>query len=395
MISRRIQLAVLQIYLPSLIMALGFGMIVPAIPLLGKTFGVSMGFAAQVVTVQVIGRFFSWIPSGVILDRAGIRPGMIIGALIAVISAVITAFAPAFWIILLSQFFSSFGLNLWMVGRELAAIDLVKVDQRGRQMSALFGIRASGTALGPAIGGVILDTYGFRSIFLIYAGVALVVMIISATIRDTPRQSSRPPETVLGFTRLSQINPYFRFTYIILILATFSAMLRTQVLNSMLPIYVVNELGYTATKTGFMFFIIGIITIAMIVPAGLISDKIGRKWATVPPALLAGIGFVAYPLVKGIPGLLVLAVMLGIANGMALGSMTTYTYDIVPNHSRAQLQAMRRTIGEMGAFTGPILGGVIANAFNAGISFLFFAPLHLLAAFLLIATAKESLNRQR
>jgi MFS family permease len=395
MISRQIQLAVLQIYLPSLIMALGFGMIVPAIPLLGKTFGVSMGFAAQVVTVQVIGRSVSWIPAGLLLDRIGIRLGMITGALIAVISAIITAFAPAFWIILFAQCFSSFGLNLWMVGRELAAIDLVKVDQRGRQMSALFGIRASGTALGPAIGGVILDTYGFQSIFLIYAGMALVVLIISATIRDARRHSSRPPETVLGFTRLSQINPYFRFTYIILILATFSAMLRTQVLNSMLPIYVVNELGYSATKTGFMFFIIGIVTIGMILPAGFISDKIGRKWATVPPALFAGIAFVAYPLVKEMPELLVLAVMLGIANGMALGSMTTYTYDIVPVHSRAQLQAMRRTIGEMGAFTGPILGGYIANAFSAGISFLFFAPLHLLAAFLLIAAAKESLPRRR
>ena len=132
----------------------------------------------------------------------------------------------------------------------------------------------------------------------------------------------------------------------------------------------------------------------MIVPAGFISDKIGRKWATVPPALLAGIAFVAYPLVIGQTGLLTLAVMLGIANGMALGSMRTYTYDIVPKHARAQFQGMRRTIGDLGSFTGPLLGGVIANTFSAGISFLFFAPLHLLAAFLLIAAAKESLPRR-
>jgi MFS family permease len=88
-------------------------------------------------------------------------------------------------------------------------------------------------------------------------------------------------------------------------------------------------------------------------------------------------------------------VLLGMANGMALGSMTIYTYDIVPHHSRAQLQAMRRTVGEIGSFTGPLLGGIIVNFFSAGISFLFFAPLHLLSAFLLIVVAKESLPKLR
>ena len=199
--------------------------------------------------------------------------------------------------------------------------------------------------------------------------------------------------TVFGFTRLSQIEPLFRVTYVVLMVATFSAMLRAEVLKSMLPIYAVNELNYSATSVGFLFFVSGLVTFLMIVPAGFISDKLGRKWGTAPPALLSGIAFFSYPLIQGMPGLLALSVMLGIANGMALGSMTIYTYDIVPHHSRAQFQAMRRTVGEIGSFTGPLLGGVIANAFSAGIAFLFFAPLHLLSAFLLIVVAKESLPR--
>jgi len=376
-------------------MALGIGMIVPAVPLLGRTFGVSMGLAAQVVTAQVLGRAVALIPSGIVLDRTGFRTGMVIGASIAVISSAATAFAPAFWVILLSQFCWGVGLTLWRLGRELAAIDLVKVEQRGRQMSALFGIHASGTALGPAIGGIILDSWGFRSLFLIFAAMAAAVLAISATVRETHERAAASQRNIFNFARPNQVEPYFRATYLVLLLATFGAMLRSEVLNSMLPIYVVDELGYSATRVGFLFFIIGAITFGMIVPAGVISDKLGRKWATVPPALFSGIAFAAYPLVTGPTGLMVLAVMLGVANGMALGSMTTYTYDIVPYRTRAQLQAMRRTIGEVGAFTGPLLGGVIANAYGAAISFLFFAPLHLLAAFLLVFVAKESLPRRR
>ncbi len=395
MFSSQARRAFFQIYLPSLMMALGMGMIVPAVPLLGKTFGVSIGLAVQVVTAQVIGRAVSLIPAGVLHDRIGIRLGMIIGAAIGVVSAVVTAFAPGFWLILLAQFCWGFGLVMWNLGRELAAIDLVTVEQRGRQISALYGIQSVGEVLGPAMGGIILDAMGFRSLFLIFAGICAVVLAISVTIRETGKLPYRPRGTVFGFTRLSQIEPYFRGTYIVLLIATFSAQLRMESIRSMLPVYVVSELGYSATNVGFLFFVVGLVTLLMIIPAGFISDKLGRKWATAPPACLAGITFVAYPFIKSLPGLLVLSAMQGMITGMALGSMTTYTYDIVPHRLRAQLQVMRRTIGEMGAFTGPFVGGIIANAVGAGMSFLFFAPLQFLSAFLLIMVAKESLPAQR
>jgi MFS family permease len=386
MFTNQTRRAFFQLYLPSLLMPLGAGMIVPAVPLLGRTFGISIGFAAQVVTAQVLGRAISLIPAGVLNDRFGLRAGMIIGAAISVFSAILTAFATSFWLLLLA---------LWKLGREMAAMDVVSVEQRGRQLSALYGIQSTGEALGPALGGIILDTMGFRSLFLFFTVIAAVVLVISTTVQDTETIPCRPRGKVFVFIRLSQIEPLFRVTYVVLMLATFSAMLRAEVLKSMLPIYAVNELNYSATNVGFLFFVIGLVTFLMIVPAGFISDKLGRKWGTAPPALLSGIAFLCYPLIHGMSGLLALSVLLGIANGMALGSMTIYTYDIVPHHSRAQLQSMRRSVGEIGSFTGPLLGGFIANAFSAGISFLFFAPLHLLSAFLLIFVAKESLPRLR
>ncbi len=394
MFSLHFRRSLYQIYLPSLLMAFGIGMIVPAVPLLGKTFGVSIGLAAQVVTAQVLGRALTMIPAGLLIDRLGLRLGMIIGAAIGLLSALLTALSTSFWLILVAQFLWGFGLTLWKLGRELAAIDVVAIEQRGRLISALFGIQATGEALGPAIGGIVLDTLGFRSLFLIFAVITAIVLAISSTIRDTRRPSPRAQGSIFAFTGLSQIDAYFRGTYVVLLIATFCAMLRSEALKSMLPIYAVSELGYSATNVGLLFFVVGLVTFAMIIPAGFISDKLGRKWATAPPALLAGLAFIFYPLVQGMPGLVLLSAMQGIANGMALGSLTTYTYDIVPHSTRAQHQAMRRTIGELGSFTGPLLGGVIANAFSAGLSFMFFAPLHLLAAVLITFTAKESLPRR-
>ena len=54
--------------------------------------------------------------------------------------------------------------------------------------------------------------------------------------------------------------------------------------NTMLPLYAQGELGYSASLTGLIFTIAGIATFVMIAPTGIISDKLGRKWAAGPAA---------------------------------------------------------------------------------------------------------------
>jgi MFS family permease len=73
--------------------------------------------------------------------------------------------------------------------------------------------------------------------------------------------------------------------------------------------------------------------------------------------------------------------------------MATYTYDVVPEHARARLQALRRVFADVGAIMGPALGGVIADASSPGAVFWAFVPLQLVAALLITFLARESLHR--
>lgn len=130
----------------------------------------------------------------------------------------------------------------------------------------------------------------------------------------------------------------------------------------------------------------------MIAPAGYISDKIGRKAAVVPAATLAGLAFVGFYLSTGPLSLGVSAVVLGVAAGLAVGSMTAFTYDIVAPDARGMVQAFRRSTGELGSFFGPLVGGVIASATYPGVAFLALAPLHFLSALLVWLVARESLG---
>ena len=156
------------------------------------------------------------------IDRWGAKPVMIAGAMLATASGVLAALAPHFFLIIIAQFIWGVGTSIWMFGREIAAFDMVKSDQRGRQMSALMGIGSTGMALGPAVGGIVTDIIGIRALFWLYAGTSGVVLFISSiqanAHRDPPTKREKTPFVSLNV--LKKIHPYYRITYAVLFFAT-------------------------------------------------------------------------------------------------------------------------------------------------------------------------------
>jgi MFS family permease len=379
-------------------------MIIPTIPVLAKHFGISPGGAAQIVTAMAIGRFCGTPISGVLLDRMGVRAVLIGGALLTSVAALIAAFAPLLSIIFVLAFFMGIGDSIWALGREVAGIDLARQNQRGRVLSTLHGTHNAGTALCPYIGGLLTETLGFWSAFAGYGLLTGVSVFLGAL---TPRSQSpamhhQPPlvrnsrdngiaQWLRGFRDLFyQIKPELRSTYVALVLATLASHSYRVTMQSMLPLYAGTYLHFSPSRIGLLFTIAGAFVFAMIVPAGFLMDKVGRKWATVPSTGLPALAFLLIPFTESFAQLAVLVALTGICNGLSLGSMSVSTFDVVPARARGRLQAARRMIAEMGGALAPALGGFLANTFNAGVPFLVYVPILLGAAFFLALVGKET-----
>src|SRR5215471_16064916 len=69
--------ALFSTYLPALVLAIGAGVALPAIPTLAKSFDVSFGVASGVITAFLLGNLAGTIPSGWLIDRFG-RPVVLI-----------------------------------------------------------------------------------------------------------------------------------------------------------------------------------------------------------------------------------------------------------------------------------------------------------------------------
>src|SRR3954454_11988818 len=384
---------ILHIYVPSVLMGFGIGMLLPTLPSVAHAFGVAPEVAAQGVTAFLLGRASTLFPAGYVVDRFGRRPAMLIGPLIAMTGVLMTATTPWFGLVLVGQALVGSGEGLWSLGREIAAMEQIRAEQRGRVIGAFFGISAAGTTLGPVVGGRLTDWAGYPAVFLAAGVGALLVFGIATSYRDSPNRIRRPGAAKSALRPFDAIAPGFLTTFQVVMFATFCAMLRSTAVQSLLPVYVVSDLGYSATDVGYLFGVTGLVQLLMIVPTGLISDKIGRKAAVVPAALLAAVAFVGYALSDGWTGLVLSSIALGLCSGLAIGSMTSFTYDIVTPDARGSAQAFRRSVGELGSFSGPTIGGLLAGLGGAGMAFAVFAPLHLLSALLVALVARETLNR--
>lgn len=394
------------LYFSSFALSFGQGMILPTLPLLVTEFGISIAGAAQVITVYALGRFIALIPAGVLLDRLGSRLAVVAAPIIITAAVLAVALQPSYPLLLVAMLLAGGAEAIWNMGREIAGVELVRPDQRGRLISGLMGASTAGQALGAALGGVLLEYSGFQTVFLFYGLMSLGVAALSVFARSTVsggQAHAKPRAGNSGFQWLSpfslaqltqDIDPGLRRMFLVLVLATFVMTMYRMLVQAMVPLYAGSHLHFSPSQIGFLFSIMGGIVFVMIVPAGLIIDKLGRKWAIVPSTALPAVALVLIPLSGTFLQLAVLFVILGVANGMSLGSVAVATYDILPAGSRGRLQAMRRTFAEVGGICGPLFGGMLAGATTPGVPFLVVAPILLLTALLLAFGTRETLVKR-
>jgi len=162
-----------------------WSMIVPALPVLAKSFGISAGTAAQIITALALGRFVGLPVAGVVLDRLGTRSALIAGPALSCIAGLLAAGMPWFGLILVLVVLIGVSESVWVIAREVAGIDLARPDQRGRVLSGFHGVNYLGFALGPLLGGMLVETAGFRAIFVAYAACAALSVLIGLSVQNS------------------------------------------------------------------------------------------------------------------------------------------------------------------------------------------------------------------
>src|SRR5881628_611125 len=140
------------IFFTVLIDLIGFGIILPILPVYAQRFGAEgLGYGALVFIFSAM-QFVATALLGKLSDRIGRRPVLLTTMLFNAAGYVLFAFAGSYWVLFLSRVISGFaGGNISAAQAYIA--DITTPAERSRGMGivgAAFGI---GFSLGPAIGG--------------------------------------------------------------------------------------------------------------------------------------------------------------------------------------------------------------------------------------------------
>ncbi len=383
--------AFLSTYLPALVLAIGTGIALPAIPTLAKTYAVSFGMASGVVTAFVLGNVVGTIPSGWLIDRFGNRVVLISAPLITSVTSFAIFFSDDFTELLILRFLTGMAAQMWQMAR-LAAISYgAAPSQRGRLVSWMFGMDSTGRLAGPIIGGFIAASWGPRAPFLVFAAMALIALVPTSTFgKDTPRQSKGDKKAARTMSLRDVIMP--RLVYFGV--ALFAGLTRGPLNADLLHLYAAfaynlgpAQIGYLATAASCLSLPIGF-------TGGWIMDRFGRKRTMVPGftgvtiamALLA-VSAYAHLSLAWYVGLFLLGVATQALTG---GSVQTVGADVAPAEARGTFLGIWRFTGQGGVALGPIIFALVADTVDYGTAFIFTSSCAAVVAFLLIRYVPET-----
>lgn len=198
---------VLELYLPAFCIYLTRGLITTAVPMYVMEVldmsGSAAGFAAALVGM---GKIFADVPSGVLVDRIGSKAVMVCSSLLIMVASIVSAVADAIqsWPLLLT------GMALYGVGqggtilsRQAFVSEVVSKSYRGSVSSLQGGISRVAFAIGPVVGGLVMDSVGIIAVFSLQLLLAMACALLTVYYRrgSIPASTPASPKSHLELTK--------------------------------------------------------------------------------------------------------------------------------------------------------------------------------------------------
>jgi MFS family permease len=157
------------------------------------------------------------------------------------------------------------------------------------------------------------------------------------------------------------------------------------------PLYGSEALGLDVAAVGTIVSLSALIDMSLFWPAGMLMDRLGRKYASIPSFVVMAVGMAMVPLAGGFAGLLAATAVMGLGNGLGAGTMMTLGADLAPPEAAGEFLGLWRLVGDGGALGGPLLVGGIADLVGLAPAAFVLAGVGVLAAATIYAFVQETL----
>lgn len=346
----------LLIFLTVFIDMVGFGIIIPVLPLYAEHFHatpVQIGWLTgiysgmQIIFMPLLGR---------LSDRVGRRPVLIVSLAGTAIGFLVMGWATSLPLLFIARIIDgATGGNISTAQAYIA--DISTPENRSRSMGVIGAAFGLGFTFGPMIGGIMSHiSYGAPFYFaaaLAAANVVLLYFILPESL--SPEYRSQPHER----TRLAEVFRHGRGRMFGTIVATyFFTITGFAIMTTLFALFTEKHFGFDARQTGYLFGFIGIISV--ILQGGLIGRLIrifGETALARTGLLLLAVAMAFLPFVPTLPMLLLACAALAIANGLANPTLNGLASQMIDRNWQGRALGLMQSAGSAGRLIGPLIGG--------------------------------------
>ena len=353
-----------EVYVLSVVaffVALGYGMIIPAIPLFAKTFEVNNAQIGAIISAFALARFAMGLPAGKLIDLFGERRVQTTGLLLVAVSSFAAGLANSYWQLLTFRALGGIGSVMFSVSASSLLMRSVEDNVRGRAQSTYYGGFLIGGIAGPAVGGI-LSVISLRVPFFTYAFTLICASFVTSFFLSEKRlgksiRNIQDPEDRVLLKDALKNYPYVAAMAI----AFLSNWVIFGLRNSILPLFTKEILGASNSVLGLGFTIAALVQGIALIYVGKISDFRGRRFA-----LMIG----SFTLLTGVATIIISThwwyyflamVMFGIG-GAFEGTASSAVVGDVFGGKGGRVIALFQMAGDFGNIISPVLLGWLVDA---------------------------------
>ncbi|MFC7237114.1 MFS transporter [Saliphagus sp. GCM10025317] len=353
----------------------------PVVPDVTDAFGVSNFVVGIALTGLWMTYFLAQFPSGILADRFGERPVILVAVGGTAVTSLLIAVSPAFPIFLLAT------LVLGAVAGLHYSVATTLLTRTYDNIGSAIGVHNGGGPLAglvaPALAAWIAVVLGWR--YAIALGVVAAVpifVLFSRYVEPTePRRPDQPMRDRFELEPLLEVlsRPSIAFTVCLAILAAFV----WQALSSFLPTFLIEHRGHSQTLAGIVFSAYFVVQAITQVGVGAISDRYGRDLAAAGCMVLGSSGLLLFVFGLGFPSIVLAVLLVGTGLGWGAALLPRIMDNLTDEERGAGFGLVRTVYGVVGSL-GSVATGLFADVLGWGVAFTILAGFLVVVLFALV-----------
>lgn len=378
--------------IPNLSVGLLWAMNMSLIPMLVGTVTDSNSKLGWLVAMGSFTGIFVQYLAGMISDRSNFKMGkrkpfIFGGALLAAILIAVLPFSRTYAIMFALAFLFYFCLNFFQGPYYTLIPEVVDDNQLGlaNGFSKIISVLGSGVILltGPTLWNI-NHTYPFL------AAAALGILSVLAGgvfIKENPEKYSKPTKVSFDFLKYPSVLKLF--------VSVFFIFLSYGCITPFFVKYCTEQLKFSASTASTGLFVLTIVGAIFAVPAGILSDKINRKFVLLVGTLIFAVGLAMATFVSNVSGMYILLSLLGI--GFICIQVTIYAIlaEIAPAERLGEFMGIMNLFVSLSQFIATNAMGYVLDAKGFEFFFPIAAVIMFISTIFVFFSKFEKLNKSK